>query len=64
MKMPRSEDRGTIAGRATIAGRHGAFSSEVDTGSREENASNKSKASIQVADGAAGWNTSAKPSMQ
>ena len=40
-KKPRSKDRGTIAGRATIAGRK-----------------------RQVADGAAGWNTSAKPSMQ
>ena len=70
MKMPRSEDRGTIAGRATIAGPMWRFRAKhalgldpgVETGSREENASNQG--SGQVADGAAGWNTSAKPSMQ
>jgi hypothetical protein len=38
-----------------------AFSSEVDTGSRQENASNKDS---QEADGADGLNTIPNPSMQ
>jgi hypothetical protein len=42
-KKPRSEDRGTFAERATIAGR---------------------EPPDQVAEGAAGWNTMPKPSMQ
>src|SRR5712672_3213173 len=53
MKMPQSFDRGTIAGRATIAGRNVAFSSESLSpdlirnryGSRQENASGQSAGS-------------------
>src|ERR1700744_1004887 len=49
--MPRSEDRGTIAGLANIAGLNVAFSSEVGTGSREENAS---KIDLRVSGGRCG----------
>jgi hypothetical protein len=47
MEMPRSFDRGTIAGQATIAGKDSWPASAV-----------------QVAEGAAGWNTRATPSIQ
>jgi hypothetical protein len=53
MKSPGPKDRGTIAGRATIAERNGAFSSDVGTGSREENALTTAERD-QLADGAAG----------